>query len=334
MANNPNNSGNFSRKDFLKISGIGLGSFLLSHSLSASSGSVDKTKGIKFGVISDLHFDLMHDGADRAQKFVDSMITERPDFIIQLGDFCVPKPQNKKLMEIWNQFPGDKYHVLGNHDTDSGFTKDQALNFWNCPSPYYSFDKDGFHFVVLDGNEKVENSKVKGYPREISNAQLDWLKEDLSKTKLRSIIFCHQAFDNTNNGIENGMKVRYLFEKINQEAGFKKVILVLSGHHHSNYHNEINGIHYVQINSSSYYWVNENHNSTAFNEEFYKQYPILKYTIVYKEPIWALIEIDHKNNISIKGKESNFAGEDQSVPAGLEDIYPVSAKIDYRKLRY
>ncbi|OYD44569.1 alkaline phosphatase [Sphingobacterium cellulitidis] len=334
MNKNLNISCNFSRKDFLKISGIGLGSLLIPTSVIGNSGFLPKKRVIKFGVISDLHFDLMHDASDRAQKFVDHMISERPDFIIQLGDFCMPKPQNKKLMDIWNQFPGDKYHVLGNHDTDSGFTKEQALNFWNCPSAYYSFDKEGFHFVVLDGNEKVENSQVKGYPREIAKVQLDWLKEDLSKTNLRTIIFCHQGFDNSEGGIENGMRVRHLFEQINKEAGFKKVILVLSGHHHSNYHNEINGIHYVQINSSSYYWVNENYNSKAFNEEFYKKYPLLKYTIVYKDPIWALIGVDHKNNISIKGKESSFVGQNQSIPEDLADIYPVSAKIDSRKLKY
>lgn len=324
------------RKNFIKIGSLGLSVLFLNNSIASSLSGIDnalKKKSLKFGVITDLHYDLMHDAGERAEAFINAMNLENPDFIISLGDFCVPKPQNQPLMDIWNKFKGEKHYVLGNHDTDGGFTKDQALQFWNVNRPYYSFDKDGFHFVILDGNEKPLNSKLTGYPRTIGKQQLDWLKEDLKKTKLKTIIFCHQALDNTNNGIENGMEVRYLFEQVNQEAGFTKVILVLTGHHHSNYHNNINNIHYVQINSSSYYWVDESYKSNAFAEDFYKKHPILRHTIVYEEPIWATVEIDGNNKkIKIKGKKSKFAGNDQTVPAGLTDIYPVTAHIDDRLL--
>lgn len=132
------------------------------------------------------------------------------------------------------------------------------------------------------------------------------------------------------------MEVRYLLEQINQEAGFKKVILVLTGHHHMNYHNEINGIHYVQINSSSYYWAGEDFKSTAFSNEFYKKHGILRYTLVYEDPIWAVVSLDRKQQIQIQGKKTKMAG----VPlkeAGIDiykDVYPISSEIDSRKLNY
>ena len=319
---------------------LGLSGLLVSPAIAASKQKNSKSlnakqQAIKFGIITDLHYDLMHDSDRRAQLFIDAMNKEQPDFIISLGDFCVPKPANKNLMEIWRGFKGKKHYLLGNHDTDGGFTKEQALAFWGAEKPYYSFDDRGFHFVVLDGNEKDPQKKQEGYPRTIGKEQLNWLKQDLSSTKLRTIIFCHQGLENTINGLDNGMEVRYLFEQINDKAGYNKVILVLTGHHHLNYHNEINGIHYVQINSASYYWAGENFESKAFDQEFYKKHSLLKWTLVYKDPIWAMVSID-KKNINIKGTETVMAGIplDRSGIDIHKDVYPISSQIDSRKLSY
>lgn len=328
------------RKKFLEIGTMGLTGLLVSSSLAASKQTdsdrrENKQQPIKFGIITDLHYDLMHDSDRRARLFIDAMNTEQPDFIISLGDFCVPKPSNKNLIEIWKKFNGTKHYLLGNHDTDGGFTKEQALAFWGAEKPYYSFDDKGFHFVILDGNEKDPQMKLTGYPRTIGKDQLKWLKEDLLNTTLRTIIFCHQGLENTINGLDNGMEVRYLFEQINQEAGYNKVILVLTGHHHLNYHNQINGIHYVQINSASYYWAGENFESKAFDEEFYKKHGILKRTLVYKDPIWAMVSLD-KKHIKIEGTETVMAGVplEQSGIDVYKDVYPISSKIDSRKLIY
>lgn len=328
------------RKKFLEMSTLGLSGLLVSPTFASSKhdierGNNENKKTIKFGVITDLHYDLMHDSDRRAQLFIDTMNKEQPDFIISLGDFCVPKPANQRLTAIWRQFKGKKHYVLGNHDTDGGFTKEQALAFWGAERPYYSFDDKGLHFVVLDGNEKDPQNKIAGYPRTIGKQQLKWLKEDLRRTQLRTIIFCHQGLENTINGLDNGMEVRYLFEQINTEAGFNKVILVLTGHHHLNYHNQINDIHYVQINSASYYWAGENFESKAFDDEFYQNHSILKRTLVYQDPIWAMVTIDQKH-ININGTETEMAGIplDQSGIDIYKDVYPISSRIDSRLLSY
>lgn len=328
------------RKKFLEMGTLGLSGLLVSPSFAASVHGIGidenaNKKTIKFGIITDLHYDLMHDSDRRAQLFIDAMNTEEPDFIISLGDFCVPKPSNQNLTAIWAKFKGKKHFVLGNHDTDGGFTKEQALAFWGAEKPYYSFDDKGFHFVVLDGNEKDPQKKISGYPRTIGKEQLNWLKEDLRRTKLHTIIFCHQGLENSINGLDNGMEVRYLFEQINTEAGFNKVILVLTGHHHLNYHNKINDIHYVQINSASYYWAGENFESKAFDVEFYQNHSILKRTLVYQDPIWAMVTIDQKH-ININGTETEMAGIplDQSGIDIYKDVYPISSRIDSRQLSY
>ncbi|TDS12952.1 metallophosphoesterase family protein [Sphingobacterium paludis] len=325
----------FTRKEFLKVAGTGAISLLLpSDDLRACAVQQVQRKGLRFAVISDVHVDLMHDGERRLALFINQIQQDKPDFIIQLGDFCMPHARNQRALDIWNSFP-DNYHVLGNHDTDHGFTRDQVMKFWDMPSPYYSFDKNGYHIVVLNGNEKVAGTKLEGYPRGIGKAQLEWLKKDLMDSRYPTVICCHQGLDNEDGGLENGMEVRYLLERVNANPAAKKVRLVLSGHHHLNYHNEINGIHYVQINSASYYWVDdENYKGEQFDDAFYQTYTALKHTMVYEDPIWATVELTD-NKIQVSGKETSFVGmhgKDLDMDR-YKNVYPITARIDSRTLR-
>ena len=48
------------------------------------------------------------------------------DFIINLGDFCLPKEQNKAFLCLWNKdFGTITYHTLGNHDIAFTLKKDE-----------------------------------------------------------------------------------------------------------------------------------------------------------------------------------------------------------------
>ena len=73
---------------------------------------------VRFGICTDVHKDIMHDADARLQVFVDRMNQEQVDFILQLGDFCRPYDDNRSFMQVWESFAGQRYHVLGNHDTD------------------------------------------------------------------------------------------------------------------------------------------------------------------------------------------------------------------------
>ena len=95
---------------------------------------------------TDVHLATMHDSEFRITTFIDAMKKEKPDFIIELGDFCTPEPKYAGYFEIWNSFPGDKYHVIGNHEMDGGTSKDKAVAYRGMKNSYYSFDKNGFHF--------------------------------------------------------------------------------------------------------------------------------------------------------------------------------------------
>lgn len=293
------------RHDFLRTLSLSTGALLFS----PSPSFLIKKNQVRFGVIADLHQDIMHDGEDRLQAFIDDMQTRQPDFIMQLGDFCIPKKDNLKLMDIWAQWKGPNYHVIGNHDTDGGYKREDTVQFWNSPGKYYSYDQNGFHFVVLDGNEHNPSpSRPNGYARFISNEQLDWLSRDLDQTDFHTVICCHQGLDNNAGGIENGAMVRFALEKANERAGFHKVVLVLTGHHHKDYHNHINDIHYVQINSASYNWVGGDFQHIRYSAAIDKTHPNIKKTVPYRDPLWAYIEIDSRGKIGITGRSTSFVG--------------------------
>jgi len=75
---------------------------------------------------------------------------------------------------------------------------------------------------------------------------LQWLEADLEKTTLPIIVFCHQGLTNDMGGIENAKQSPWCLE-MQCKGCFPKSTVVFSGHHHLDYHNVINGIHYIQI---------------------------------------------------------------------------------------
>ena len=117
---------------------------------------------IKIGMCSDVHLPTMHDAEKRITSFIDSMKIAKPDFIIELGDFGIPKEEFAPYFSIWNSFEGPKYHVIGNHEMDGGTSLEEAVAYRKMENSYYSFSQSGFHFIVLDGNDK-QFPDQKGY---------------------------------------------------------------------------------------------------------------------------------------------------------------------------
>ena len=159
---------------------------------------------------------------------------------MQLGDFCVPKSANDGFMKIWRSFAGARYHVLGNHDMDGGFSREQTAKYYGMPSRFYSFDRRDVHFVVLDGNDRPADHKS-GYPRFIADDQIAWLKDDLERTDSPTIVFVHQSIER-DGGVQNGAAVRAVLEEANDKAGRRKVVACFSGHHHRDYVRQIANI--------------------------------------------------------------------------------------------
>lgn len=321
------------RRSFIKNAAIAGGAIVLPLQLSGKETA--KPKKLRFGLIADIHQDVMHDGEDRLKAFIDESNKRKLDFAMQLGDFCRPYDYNKPFMQIWEQFNGPKYHLLGNHDTDGGFKREEAMAFWGMKSRYYSFDSSGYHFIVLDGNDP--NPKPwSGYSRYINKEQQEWLKKDLASTDLTTLIFSHQTLENEDGGVDNQKEIRQILEDANKAAGFTKVIASICGHHHTDYMTHVNEIYYVQINSASYRWVGGDHQQVRYSQEIDEKYPYIKYTIPYKDPLFTFVELNPKGYLTIEGSSSEFVGpgpKDLGMPkSALND--PIVAKISGFEMKF
>ncbi len=293
-----------------------------------------------FGICSDVHLPTMHDSEHRIQTFIDSMKIIKPDFIIELGDFGTPEKEYAAFFDIWNSFPGDKHHVIGNHEMDAGYTREQAIEYRNMENSFYSFEKKQFHFIVLDGNDPSDD-KIEGYKQYIGTEQIDWLKKELAKTKYPVIIFSHQGLvvypggEGDDYGLDNADEIRDVIETHNKQNLERKVIACFNGHTHYDYAEKINDIWYIAINSMSYHWMGEAFTRIRYSKEVDDNFRWIKFTAPHKEPLFATVEISTEGYIKINGKQSEWVGPspwDVGYPQALKKY--VRPAISKRNLKF
>ncbi|GAB3330693.1 hypothetical protein GCM10027299_35750 [Larkinella ripae] len=270
-----------------------------------SFGQNNGIKKVKFGLFTDVHIPTMHDGEARLTAFMDSMKTARPDFIIELGDFITPAEKYAPAFAIWKNYAGKKYNVIGNHEMDGGTSLEQALAYRNMTSSFYTFDQNGFRFIVLDGNDK-KTPDVKGYQQYIGPAQQTWLKAELAKATTPVVIFSHQGLGP--DGVDNSAEIRTILEAHNAKTKKARIIANFYGHIHYDRAEEVNGIWYVCVNSMSYKWLGEEYGHVRYSDEIDKNYKWIKYTAPYKDPLYTVIEISTDGVIKMAGKKSEWVG--------------------------
>ena len=293
------------------------GTLLAAPALQRLRAAAPDSGRIRLGLVAEVHQDVMPDGVERITAFVEAMQQSQAHGIINLGDFCVPHVRNDRFLAAFNRFTGPKLHVLGNHDTDGGFKREQVLEYWNSPARYFSRDEHGLHLVVLDGNDP---DGQKGYPCSLNDEQLAWLEQDLGASQAPTVIFIHQPIDAFDKHVRTARKVRAVLAKANAEAGFGKVIAVFAGHAHLDYVKESDGIPHVQINSASYVWVDKKHPN--YDAAIQKQHPSVAATCPYAEPLWALVTFDvEAGRIEICGRETSWVGADPWQVGLAEDAY-------------
>jgi predicted phosphodiesterase len=287
--------------------GIAVGSVFGSKTKTATASDTNRgdLQRVTLGLVADVHQDIIHDGWARMRVFIDDMQKRKVDALLQLGDFALPHSRNQPFLDTWNEYKGPKYHVLGNHDTDSGFTKAQTMKWWGMEEKFYSFDLGGWHVVVLDGNDKNPGEWI-GYVRYINQAQRDWLAADLAATDAPTIVFSHQKLE-SDDGIANSGEVRAILEAANKQAGRKKVFACLCGHHHSDGVTEIEGIRYVHINSMSYKWVGGAHQRKRFADHIEQAFPTVSRTAPYRDPLYTVLTLDpEEGTMTIEGRKTSF----------------------------
>lgn len=329
------------RRHFIRQMGMGMGSLFL-----PASPFPDKKDGLHFGVIADVHQDIMYDATPRLEAFMQACSDRQLDFIVQMGDFCFPIEKNRPFCNLFNSYTVPKYHVLGNHDMDVS-SKAQTRDFWEISANHYSFEHKGIRFLVLDANFLYRDGKYTDYEKGnfyvdgsyttfVHPDQIDWLAEELDRHRQPTFILSHQGLAHDWYGIKNRLHIQHVVEEANRRAGHTQVLACLNGHNHIDFVRTINDIHYVDINSASYSWLGEAYkNLGRYESKIYETHPAMAYIAPYKDPLFTFIHLHPSGWIEIEGMESNWVGpspKESGVPSYMFGMEP-RPEISYKKLK-
>ena len=289
------------RRDFMR-SAAALGvSLALPSPITANLGRLEKP--VKLGLIADLHHDVMHDGPERLAAFRKAMQDDRPDAIVQLGDFAYPSAANRPLTDAFRKSHPRALHVLGNHDIDGGHSFEQVAGLWGMKGRYYTESIGGLQLLVLDGNEKPPQHRG-GYPAHIGPRQLDWLRSERARLDAPVVVFSHQPLAGPS-CIDNAEEVQKVLN-----AAADKVLLSVNGHTHIDHLVRAGKIINLHVNSASYYWVGGSHRHRSYPEEVHSSHPYIEYTCPYDRSLFTTLTIDPAGGrIHLKGSEARWVGK-------------------------
>jgi alkaline phosphatase len=221
----------------------------------------DETPRLRVGLVTDLHYADKAPAGTRHYRETLAKLEEaarqferdKPSFIVELGDLIdaaasVETEQSylKTINRPFSAICKDRHYVLGNHCVDT-LSKDEFLGTVEQEKSYYSFDRGGFHFVVLDScfrsdGQPYGRKNFQWTDANIPAAEIEWLEGDLKASDKPVIVFAHQRLDVSNShGVKNNADVRKVLE------ASRRVLAVFQGHSHQNDLKEIGGIHYCTL---------------------------------------------------------------------------------------
>ncbi|TWT95743.1 metallophosphoesterase family protein [Neorhodopirellula pilleata] len=255
---NDNNHIRLGRRAFLENGTLVLGVASLSSSTLLAD---DEAPRLKVGLVTDLHYAEKAPAGTRHYRETLAKLEEaarkfeqdKPSFLVELGDLIdaadsveVEQRYLKTINRPFSAICQDRHYVLGNHCVDT-LNKDEFLGGVEQAKSYYSFERGGFHFVVMDScfrgdGEPYGRKNFHWTDANIPTHELEWLEADLEISDKPVIVFAHQRLDVSNHhGVKNNADVR----KILQASD--KVLAVFQGHSHQNDLKEIGGIHYCTL---------------------------------------------------------------------------------------
>lgn len=190
------------------------------------------------------------------------------EFTVHLGDF-IDRNFNSydSVLPIWRELRSKKYHILGNHDfavEDS--LKSQVLKKLDLKNRYYSFTKNNWRFIILDGNDLSFHGAISDIKKRqtdsiynlllkdslpymqkwngaLSKQQLKWVGSELEKATENDenvVFFCHfPVYPLASDNLWNRNELIELIDK------YPCVKFYINGHNHAGAYEEENNVHYL-----------------------------------------------------------------------------------------
>lgn len=214
----------------------------LCSSVLAQSPCEDLSKyPVRFAILGDRTGDHQEEVYEAIVAEVERM---RPDLVMTVGDHIEGYISDTvEMNKQWDEYFGiikaltmPIHFTPGNHDITSNAMEPTFRA--RVGEPYHSFDYRGIHFVVLD-NSRTENTS------EVAEVQINWLKDDLAKNRnaCYTVVFLHKPFWYKTLGDGQPDALHEIFKANGVDA-------VFTGHFHTYFSAEFDGIQYTSIGSS------------------------------------------------------------------------------------
>lgn len=275
-----------------------------------------KEKTMKFLLFSDFHHSagLFKGGTVEHIKLFEQRAKETGcDMMIHAGDFCHGTDHSMDAVEAYNNSEIPTYHCLGNHDSD--FTPlPKVLEAYKMENDYYFFDRGGYRFIVYDTNYIKEEDgsyvhfDVLNYKPKASSMlyymppkELEWLRETIESSEFPCVLIGHESIERVD-GIKNRDEIMKLINDANKKKKHS-VIMCINGHYHRDHVSVIENVCYLDVNSTICDWVENKHE--LFPEELNKSIKYMKHSIIYNDPLHAIVTLEG-NRIRIEGMESSM----------------------------
>ncbi len=255
------------RRDAIKTMGLAGTGLALTPALGLASSapaasSATAQPALRVAHLTDMH---IYEGKNAPEKLARTFrhlmnLGTKADFILNGGDtildaFAVKDlARNEAQWKLWSGIFNAECnleirHCIGNHDIwgqgPAGHPlhgKAYAMEKMQLASPYYSFDRGGWHFIVLDSVSVTPTDCI----GRLDEAQFAWLQADLARTPattpvivtshyplLSATVFYPENAKETKNWEIPGSWMHIDFNRINDLfAQHRNVKLCLSGHMH------------------------------------------------------------------------------------------------------
>lgn len=203
-----------------------------------------------FPIKNQVQFAIIGDRTGGADPGVFNSILEeidllKPECTITVGDMIEGYTEDlDRLNKEWTEYKkiidghsSPIYHTPGNHDITFDAMEESYRD--NIGKPYYSFNHEDIHFVILDVSRS--NNSV-----EIPEEQIKWLKKDLKKKGKKAactIVFMHKPFWYPTIADSKPDLLHDIFKEYGVDA-------VFTGHYHHYFSGEYDGIIYTSLGSS------------------------------------------------------------------------------------
>lgn len=230
-----------------------------------------------FGVIADVQYCDAEPSGNLYYRNSLTKLTEamnffsmnKIDFLISLGDLIDHNMESyNPPMTIIENSGIQSFYCLGNHDFSVDKKQKRKLPLDLPKNGYYSFQHQGFRFIVLNGCEistfssssKKTISQATNYINEINSRggingyewngaisvkQLEWFMKELDSSVAANeqvIIFCHYPVypENKHNLLNSN-------EVLSAMQGYDNIVAWICGHNHAGNYGNINGTHFLTI---------------------------------------------------------------------------------------